>query len=210
MKILRLCLAAAALLGPLACGQSKSERHATGAADTLAQMRDTLVIGQGSAGEELIRGFGFVMPVPVGTTLERKAESGTVYYVIAGPKRPTPSRTPDQGPSEPEPIFEISVLLVGQAPVASLDSFVDSLRRADNKTADSELGQTEPATVDRVGDRRALLLEPPCGDCAAEDRYVAGRRNVVLFRSAYGIHLAGTPAEQRPILRRILDGVQWK
>jgi len=168
------------------------------------------VIGQDSAGEELIRGFGFVMPVPVGTTLERKTESGTVCYVISGPKRPTPNRTPDQGPSEPEPIFQMSVLLAGQASAASLDSFVDSLRRADNKTADSELGQTEPATVDRVGDRRALLLELPCGDCAAEDRYVAGRRNVVLFRNAYGIHLAGTPAEQRRILRRILDGVQWK
>jgi len=149
------------------------------------------------------------MPVPVGTTLERKAEGDVVYFLISGPMRPTPNRTPEQGPSEPEPIFQVAVSIAGRTTPALLESFVDSLRRVQNQGADTELGQMEPARTDSVGGRSACQLEPPCGDCAAHEIYVADRGRVVVFSYAFGIHLSGIPAEQSPIIRRVLNAVRW-
>ena len=205
----RLCLTIVAVLCIVSCEDQKTERAPSNTFVAPNRASDTLVIGQGPAGESVVRGFGFIMPVPAGTTVERKAEGGVVYYDISGPLSPTPSRTPDQGPSEPQPIFQISVSVAGHASPASLDAFVDSLRRASNADADAGIGLMEPASAYDVGGRRALLLQPPCGDCAAEEVYVGDRGRVMLFGYSFGIHLSGTPAEQRPIMRRILDGIRW-
>lgn len=171
---------------------------------------DTLVLQTDSAGNSVVEGFGFLVPVPRGTTLERQQPTGApVYYAILGPKRPTPERTPDQGPSGPEPTFEVNVSIVTRNLAGTLDRWVDSLRRAQNKDADPVLGQIDTAETDNVGRRRALRLRPFCGDCDPAEIYVASNRRVISFSFATGIHLAGTSTDQRTATRRVLDSIRW-
>lgn len=98
----------AVVVGVAACGNGKSNAHVS------SVFNDTLVLEHTPGGESIIRGFGFVMPVPAGTTLTRSPEGG-VSYGISGPLRPSPERTPEQGTKEPEPIFQVNVSVAGRA-----------------------------------------------------------------------------------------------
>ena len=137
-----------------------------------------------TAGTVEVRGSGYSLQVPAGTVATRDSlgSAGFQATMLSGPLRSTPERTPDQGPSRPQPTFQLRLsetpLPAGVTPV----EWVKRLCAQRNRTLASEAKLDEVTTDSVIAG--ALRLLPYCGDCEAVELYMPVQTRLVAMATS--------------------------
>lgn len=131
---------------------------------------------------------------------------------IRGPVVAVRSRSADIG-THTGPAYQLIVSSSPNPGGTLVDAWVDSVRAARNREIgddpDSTMYFTPPDTA-RVGAERALVLQPPCGDCQAEEFYIVSPRRRVLISILYDLSIPGDHEAQKRLYDAVLSTFRWQ
>ena len=155
-------------------------------------------------------GSSFRLRYPPDAVIQPRSHSGDLAETtIRGPQIHV-SVPPDVGPSD-GPAYELVVSVAANASHKTTAQWVDSVRQQANEEMDSDSLDflAEPDTV-MVNGVQALRLRPFCGDCAAEEIYLAGQHETVMLSYVFDISFPGDRAAQRRVYQAMLNTFAWK
>jgi hypothetical protein len=160
-----------------------------------------------------LRGDGFTLRYPPEATLQADstfpdALPGTA---IRGPMIVVRSPDVEVG-THTGPAYQMLVVSAPNPAGTSVQRWVDSVRRARNARVGDDpdtLAQHGPPVAVSVGDERALMLLPFCGDCEVMELYLASRDRRVLVSMVYDLSIPGDRESQRQLYEAILGTFRW-
>ena len=152
------------------------------------------------------QGDGFTIRHPKDASFVR-AEShprGMPGIAIEGPRIHV-EVPPNVGPSD-GPAYRLIVSSFPNPRGWSAEQWVDSLRREANSHMDADsLGYLAAPDTVVLGTVRALRSKPFCGDCEAEELYIATRRRMIVVSYIFDISVPGDREAQRRLYRAVVS-----